>query len=304
MEVRNVFDVSVVIPVFNDRKAIQLTLDALRHQTAGQSKFEIIVVDNGSTDGAAEWLEQQSDITFLKEHSYLNSPYSCRNRGIEVASGEYIALLDSTCIPAQNWVEAGLNFIKQNNCELFGGDVKFNCEKHKTAAKLYDSVMNVQMEQAIKTKQEAKTANLWVKKELFNTLGPFNEGVRSGEDVRWSSFAAANGSPLLFAPQCVVYKFARGFRALIKKHYRIGKGQILRWHKEEHLKSKFRQALLGLKPVNPKEMRVLIAKNDDFEYSTFLAVKLYVVRYFALASTVLGNLIGLIETRELRKNGH
>lgn len=298
------FDVSVVIPVFNDQKAIKLTLDALRHQTAERSKFEIIVIDNGSTDGAAKWLEQQSDITFLKELNHPNSPYSCRNRGIEVASGNYIALLDSTCIPDHAWIETGLNFIAENNCDLFGGNVKFNCENHKTTAKLYDSVMNVQMEQAIKTKQEAKTANLWVKKELFSTFGPFKEGVRSGEDVRWSSFAAANGSPLLFAPQCIVYKFARGFKELMKKHYRIGKGQILRWHKEGHLEPKVRQALLGLKPVNPKRMRILIAKNDDFEYSTFLAVKLYVVRYFALASTVLGNLIGLIETREFRKNGH
>lgn len=287
--------VSIIIPVFNDLHAIQLTVDALRNQTAEREDFEVIIVDNGSTDGSVEWLQQQSDIIYLSETSHLGSPYSCRNRGVEVAKGELIVLLDSTCIPALDWVESGLNYYKDTAEVLFGGCVKFNFEGHMTVGKLYDSITNVQMEHSITQQQKAKTANLWVHGQVLQDMGKFREGVRSGEDVRWTKHCTDNGIHLGYSEQTKVYKFARGTMALLTKQVRVGKGQMRLWRARSEAKSQFIKSLKKVLPISPKTMKVLMTRNKDVEYSWHLVLRLYVVSYLSELSTLLGNLLGVFQ---------
>ena len=120
-------------------------------------------------------------VILLQEINYLNSPYSARNRGIEIANGAIIALLDSTCVPNLDWLEKGVKFFHTNQDDLFGGNVIFNFEEKITAAKVYDSITNIQMERIIKERNVAVTANLWIKKHVFNEIGLFVEGIRSGK---------------------------------------------------------------------------------------------------------------------------
>lgn len=77
--------VSVVVPVFNDAERLQQTLEALRTQTYPDERHEVIVVDNGSTDGSSEVARAFDEVTLLYELDHLSSPYSARNRGIEAA---------------------------------------------------------------------------------------------------------------------------------------------------------------------------------------------------------------------------
>jgi glycosyltransferase involved in cell wall biosynthesis len=290
--------ISIIVPVFNDFSAIQQTITALRGQTAEKELFEIIVIDNGSTDGSVEWLSEQTDIIFIQEHTYLNSPYSCRNRGAEVASGRYLVFLDSTCVPDEKWLEAGLKFSEIHPDSMFGGRVRFHCNGHKTTSKLYDSITHVQMEQTITEKQEAKTANLWTSKEIFVTYGPFREGVRSGEDVRWSKYCSDQGVPLLYSQECMVYKFARGFSELMNKQFRIGKGQIARWKKENVLTKRLLQSIKYFVPMKPSSLRERVAKNEEFQFSFSLALKLYLIDYSARFMTSFGNIAGLIQRND------
>lgn len=287
--------VSIIIPVFNDLNAIQLTLDALKNQTASTDSFEIIVVDNGSTDGSVEWLQNQSDITFICETDHLGSPYSCRNRGLEVAKGDFLVLLDSTCIPALDWVEAGLSHYTNTQQVLFGGRVRFNFEGNMTVGKLYDSVTNVQMEHSIKHQQKAKTANLWVHKQVFTDMGYFKEGVRSGEDVRWTKHCTDAGIHLGYSHDTSVYKFARGTLALLNKQVRVGRGQMRLWRSRGEVNSQFIKSLKKIIPIAPKTMKVLMARNADVSYPWHLILRLYLVSYLSELSTLLGNFIGIFE---------
>jgi hypothetical protein len=284
---------SIIIPVFNDLHAIQLTIDALNNQTAPRTDYEVIVVDNGSQDGSVAWLQQQKDIIFISETTYLGSPYSCRNRGIEVAKGDFIVLLDSTCIPALDWVEAGLNYHKETYEVLFGGCVKFNFEGHMTVGKLYDSITNVQMEHSITYQQKAKTANLWVHKQVLQDMGKFREGVRSGEDVRWTKHCTDSGVHLGYSEKSKVYKFARGTLALLKKQVRVGKGQMKLWRARSETSNQLIKALKKVLPISPKTMRVLMARNKDVKYQWHLIMRLYIVSYLSELSTLFGNLVGI-----------
>ncbi|MGJ8682613.1 glycosyltransferase family 2 protein [Paraglaciecola sp.] len=289
---------SIIIPVFNDFYAIQLTLDALRKQTIDSHEFEIIVVDNGSKDGSVKWLQDQQDIVFISETSHLGSPYSCRNRGIEVAKGELVILLDSTCIPALDWLEAGINFYRETSELLFGGCVKFNFEDKTTIGKLYDSITNVQMEHSILHQQKAKTANLWVHKTVFSEKGMFREGVRSGEDVRWTKFCTDSGMHLGYSEHTKVYKFARGTFELLKKQIRVGKGQMRLWRSRSEVKKQFTQSLKKVLPISPKTMRLLMARNKDVEYTWHIVARLYLVSYLSELATLFGNVLGLFQKQK------
>lgn len=96
--------ISVVIPNLNGMKFLPECLSSLREQTFGD--FEIIVVDNGSTDGSAEFITRefpQVKIIALKENRGFAG--GC-NIGIGASSGKYIALLNNDTEVEPQWLEA------------------------------------------------------------------------------------------------------------------------------------------------------------------------------------------------------
>lgn len=296
-------EVSVVIPVFNDLKAIKLTLKALRNQTYPSDRFEIIIIDNGSSDGTREWLRKQQDIILLQESNHIESPYSARNRGIEISKSEIIVLLDSTCFPQNNWMEMGIRFFKKMKCDFFSGDVKFNFGNKHTAAKIYDSITNVQVKDSVIKRRCSQTANLWVRRYLFEKQGLFEEGVRSGEDISWTSRAVKAGYILSFSETVIVYKLARELNELLAKKIRVGKGQILIWQKEGTLKKMFTCSFKKILPVKPLTFISILQRYENNQLSYFMKIKIYLVSYLDNLATLYGNIIGFKNIRKVKKHG-
>lgn len=83
--------ISVVIPTFNRREYLLECLTAIRSQRV--QPFEVIVVDDGSTDGTQDELATRNDLTLLKQEN--SGPGAARNLGASKASGDYFAFLDS-----------------------------------------------------------------------------------------------------------------------------------------------------------------------------------------------------------------
>lgn len=84
-------DVSVIICAYNRLWSLQKAIDSCRQS---KYKVEIIVVDDASTDGTWEWLQQQPDIVSLKQISNWGKPWAV-NRAFQLAKGKYIRFLDS-----------------------------------------------------------------------------------------------------------------------------------------------------------------------------------------------------------------
>lgn len=98
------YRLSVIIPAYNKRAALPDTLLALEHQDL-ENAFEVIVVDDGSTDGTLDWLQQQAGIEVnsrpypLKVLSQTNGgAASARNAGAAIASGELLLFLDADIV--------------------------------------------------------------------------------------------------------------------------------------------------------------------------------------------------------------
>src|SRR5689334_12775424 len=102
--------ISVIVPVWNDEKRIGLCIEALRDQSLRSDLFEIIIVDNGSTDSTASVVAQYADVILLDEPR--PGSYAARNTGLARARGEYVAFTDSDCTPEADWLEHGLSAVQ------------------------------------------------------------------------------------------------------------------------------------------------------------------------------------------------
>ncbi len=287
---------SIIIPVYNDAADLELVLDAIEKQDVPKEAFEVLVVDNGSKDDSIAVASRYSNVNVIQETEHLGSPYSCRNRGIDVSTGEIIVLLDASCKPVTSWLSAAEECFEQSGADMVGGNVLFDFKGRVTAGKIYDAMTNIKMKESIENRNVAKTANLFVKKELFKHVGVFPEGIRSGADVRWTRKATSMGFKLVFCKNAAVYKTARGFRALIKKQWRVGKHQPLIFAEEGKYRLIVRNCLIRFIPIAPGGLKKKHAKSSVASYSVGL-LKLWFVAHTIRFFMSMGNLWGAISFR-------
>jgi glycosyltransferase involved in cell wall biosynthesis len=105
-EMQNSLLISVIIPVWNSGALLRRCLEALARQTLGPDCFEIIVVDNGSSDDSAAIANSFPGVVLLSEPR--PGSYAARNRGLARARGDFIAFTDADCVPAPDWLEQAL----------------------------------------------------------------------------------------------------------------------------------------------------------------------------------------------------
>jgi GT2 family glycosyltransferase len=87
--------------------------------------YEIIVVDNASTDGTIDYLERQNDITLIKNGENLGFAKEC-NQGIDVSKGEFIVLLNNDTIVTKNWLKNMVDFMNNHEDAGIAGPVTNN----------------------------------------------------------------------------------------------------------------------------------------------------------------------------------
>ena len=216
--------VSIIVPAYNAEKNIAELIKSLLNQDYPKELFEIIVVDNNSTDRTKE-IVKQYPVKLLEENA-VQSSYAARNKGILTAKNEILAFVDSDCVATPQWVKEGVKELVSESADLVGGNVEFVYSKKKTAAEFYDSLIHMQNELYVKEQKTSPTANLFVKSPLFDKIGMFPDHVKSGGDIQWTSKATRNGFLLVYAPKAIVKHPTRSFGALLKKRYRIGMGWI------------------------------------------------------------------------------
>jgi glycosyltransferase involved in cell wall biosynthesis len=94
--------ISVVVPFFGVERYIDTCIQALLSQRYPPSLYEVIMVDNNSTDGSAGIVRQYPALKLLSETK--QGAYAARNRGIAAARGSIIAFTDPDCAPAEDWL--------------------------------------------------------------------------------------------------------------------------------------------------------------------------------------------------------
>ena len=199
--------VSVIVPVRNRRQLLRRLLDGLAVQT--YPDFEVIVVDDGSTDGSAE--EGRVDAARGRPVRVVQGPAAgavqARAAGVAVATGEILAFTDSDCVPRPDWLERGVAAV-----EAGAGVVQGRTVPSRPMGPL-ERAMNVDRDDGI-----FATCNVFYRRGAYEAAGGFDlaagqamgfrpgaqaRGLGFGEDtlLGWRVRRAEGGA---YAPEAVV----------------------------------------------------------------------------------------------------
>lgn len=179
--------ISVIIPAKNSEKFIFKCLESLKQQTFDPKLFEVIVVNNLSTDSTVEIVESFGFRIIL---SYATSAAGVRNMGAEFSKGKILAFLDSDCIAPPVWLEVIYNvFADGRNSELIVGgtclspkDGTFVEKSWAPNTTSYEGEVNA-----------LPGANMSLEKKAFIRLGGFCDRLKTAEDDEICKRARTHG---------------------------------------------------------------------------------------------------------------
>ncbi|CAH6889078.1 putative glycosyltransferase EpsJ [Vibrio chagasii] len=270
--------VSIIICVLNRESDIKKVINTLLAQD--YENIEIIFIDNGSIDGTVAILNEcvDSRITIIDGSNFKGSPYSARNLGIKHAKGDLIAFMDG--YPTNSWVSNSIEVMKESNLDIVAGKVILPTNPTSTIYELYDSIFSLDIRYMVEKYSCAPTANLVVKKDVFNEVGLFDDNIRSGGDILFTSSATKRGFKLGFSEKSCSYYYTRDKSKLIDKQRRIAKGQVNIWRKRGRVKVEiFKTIIKFFVPFSPKSTYYRIVENSSDKIMISKIFCLYFLRY-------------------------
>ncbi|WNZ23803.1 glycosyltransferase family 2 protein [Leptolyngbya sp. NK1-12] len=198
--------ISVIIPAYNAEKTILSAITSVQKQTF--SDWEVIVINDGSTDGTVQKLASISDQR-LKVFSYPNAGVStARNRGLDRASGDYIAFLDADDQWTADKLEAQLAALQHHPDAGVAYSYTHFIFEDKADSFIEDSQAyqgNVYADLLLKNFLHSGS-NPLIRKEAILSTGNFNPCLSYGEDWEyWLRLAAKWNFVLVPKPQILYY---------------------------------------------------------------------------------------------------
>jgi hypothetical protein len=213
--------VSVIVPVRNGADSLGRCLDGLLTQSV--TAAEVIVVDNGSSDGTAS-IARAHRVGARVVTEPRPGSYAARNAGIEAASGDVLAFTDADCLPSSEWLAAGVSCL-DGGADLVAGRVTPQLSSRPTVWERFDAGHHVDQRKYVEVLGFGATANLLVRREVFAAVGPFDSGLRSGGDREFCIRATKAGFQLSYAADAFVGHRPRcTMGETWKLHRRLGAG--------------------------------------------------------------------------------
>ncbi|HJQ15607.1 MAG TPA: glycosyltransferase [Allosphingosinicella sp.] len=221
--------VSVIVPVWNGAECIAECLQSLEAQTYPRRKFEIIVVDNGSTDATAEIVSGFKSVILL--HEVRPGSYAARNLGLKSARGSLVALTDADCRAHPDWLRSVTEVARHEpDVGIFAGEVRLEMDSNEGSmvCTAFEGLFSFNQARNIKNGGSV-TANWISPAALLRAFGGFRADLKSGGDFELARRMSAAGHPVRYVPQAIVYHPARAtFGQLAAKARRVVGGQMAR----------------------------------------------------------------------------
>jgi len=215
--------VSIIMPAFNEEKYIEKSLSAVCELDYPRDCYEIIVVDNGSNDATVEIAKKYADRVLIIRDVRVGA---VRNFGVKNSKGSVIAFLDSDCIPNKNWLQASLNYMEENKCDVVGGIYLLRDDPS-----WIESAWLVNPVPTDKLTSILVGGAIIAKKDAFITAGMFDEKVNAGEDYALARKLVSMGFTVhLAAVSAVVHLgYPLTVSGFIRRQF---------WHSSSYLKSR------------------------------------------------------------------
>ena len=199
-------DLSVIMATYNRRARLERALDGLAAQAPSCDAFEVVVVDDGSTDGTAAWL---ADLKFPFEIQVLRQenagPAAARNRGVEAARAGIVLFLDDDVIAGPTLVGEHLrSHAREDRVAVIGPLASLPRYRQPWVAweqrnidRQYRAMLRGDWSP---TFRQFWTGNASVARSAVLEAGGFDPTLRRGEDVELASRMVAHGIEFRFNP--------------------------------------------------------------------------------------------------------
>lgn len=207
---------SIIILSYNALEYTQLCLESI-HKNTRQGTYEIIVVDNGSTDGSAEWLQSQKYIRCILNKDNQGFPKGC-NQGLKIAKGENLLLLNNDTIVTPGWLDNMLTAL-HSRPDIGAVSCMTNCCQNEQALSLpYHSIEELMEVSRDFNQSNAAKWYSWMmlvgfcllfKREVYTQLGDLDEMFSPGnfEDDDYCLRMRKAGYELLLCGDTYIHHF-------------------------------------------------------------------------------------------------
>ena len=212
------FKASIIIPVFNKVELTSQCLTTLASLTT-MPEYEVIVVDNDSTDGTAEFLASLSgDVRVIRNQENKGFAVAC-NQGAKAASGEFLLFLNNDTIPTEGWLNALVDEVERHSdVAVVGSKLLYEDGTIQHAGVAFSRTMfgpyhiyqrlpaDSPLVNRRREFQCVTAACMLVRREVFEQAGQFDEGFKNGfEDVDLCLKIREQGWRIIYRPDSVVY---------------------------------------------------------------------------------------------------
>lgn len=220
--------ISVIIPAYNEERMVSQCLASLRRVSYPKQKFEIIVVDNGSSDKTREIAGSFGAIVLTDETATVSG---LRNLGAKTARGELLAFVDADCVVSSEWLSRGASYFSMSDLVAWGAPPAPPDDGTWVQSAWY---LVRKKKPGIEVVEWLESMNLFVRKPHFGKVWGFNEKLVTAEDVdlcyRLSQFGKIISDPRI---EVVHLGEAATIREFVRKEIWRGMGNLrgLRSHK-------------------------------------------------------------------------
>ena len=228
--------ISIIVPAYNAAETLGECLAALLDQSIPRSEYEVIVVDDGSTDETQE-VAKKCGVRLLSQPN--QGPGAARNLGVSQASSEIILFTDADCVPTKEWIEEMIKPFAEPGVVAVKG--AYRTRQRALLARF----IQAEFEERYTLLERARYVDFVdshsaaYRKVEFLAVGGFDPNFLLSEDVDLSYKLSRLGHKMIFNPKAIVYhrhpetlwayfraKFQRAYWRT--KSYRQHPGKMLR----------------------------------------------------------------------------
>ncbi len=217
--------VSIIIPCYNSEKTIQRALHSVDQQT--YKDYEVLIVDDGSIDDTQRAIKEffkDKNIDYKYIYQENSGPSAARNKGVEKASGKYIAFLDSDDEWHPQKLEIQLAVMQEKMLNFLGSRYQYDAfSNNATVPKLQSYTFK-----SLLIKTQFSTPGVMMKKDFFYHLSAFDDTMHYAEDYDlWLRAAYENNLYMIESPKLVrLHKEAYGADGLSAAMYPMFQGEL------------------------------------------------------------------------------
>ena len=183
--------VSVVIPAFNAERTLRTTVESVLAQT--HQNLEIVVVDDGSTDGTVGVIQDfinEGKVRYIRREN--GGAAAARNTGLLASTGEYIALLDGDDLWDRDKIERQLQFLHDSNAEVVFCDPRRMTRDGKVHTTVEDRLGFSNLIEALTERNMIYTSSILFRRSVLDRVGLMDEDIEWGEEWDWWIRAACS----------------------------------------------------------------------------------------------------------------